>query len=73
MIEHLEAIKDPLIRKFRENEIQPIKDNSAYHSPELSETDGDEPGGKRNIIVKDLKWHSETVRLKKFTARTLIV
>jgi hypothetical protein len=48
---------------LKEHEIRPIKDNSAYHSPELSETDEENPDGKRNIIVKDLKWRSETVRL----------
>ena len=63
MIEHLEVIKDLLVQMLKEHEIRPIKDNSAYHSPELSETDEENSDGKRNIIVKDLKWRSETVRL----------
>ena len=29
---------------------------SAYHSPELSETDQEDPTARRKIIVKDLRW-----------------
>ena len=63
MIENLQDINDPLIRKFYEQELRPIKENSAFHSPEASETDTENPNGKRKITVKNLKWRSSTVRL----------
>jgi hypothetical protein len=47
---------------FKDSELRPIKNDSAYHSPEVSETDEDDPSGKRKIVVKDLKWRSMTVR-----------
>lgn len=47
---------------FKESELRPIKGNSAYHSPEDSETDEDDPTGKRKIVTKDLEWRSTTVR-----------
>lgn len=61
-IEHLERIDDPIISLFRDEELRPIKDTSAYHSPDLSETD-DENSEKRKLVTKDLKWRSTTVRL----------
>ena len=60
---HLDAINDPVIKLFRKHELQPIMTESAYHSPELSETDQENPTDKRRIIVKDLKWRSATVSL----------
>jgi hypothetical protein len=61
MINHLQRIGDPLIQKFSNDHLQPILDNSAYHSPEISETDEEDPSGKRKIVIKDLKWRSSTV------------
>jgi len=29
--------------------------NSAYHSPEISETDEEDSSDKRKIVIKDLK------------------
>jgi hypothetical protein len=63
VIENLQDIDDPLIRKFEEHELRPIKENSAFHSPEASETDTENPNGKRKIAVKNLKWRSSTVSL----------
>ncbi|CAB4444805.1 unnamed protein product [Rhizophagus irregularis] len=62
MIENLQAINDPLIKKFKKNELQQIKEISAFHSPEVSETDTENLDGKHNIVVKELKWRSSTVR-----------
>jgi len=59
MIIHLKNIGDPLVQKI--NNLQPILDNSAYHSPEISETDEENPSGKRMVVIKDLKWRSSTV------------
>jgi len=59
---HLSVINDPLIQMFKEKELQPIKDNSIYHSPDLSETDNEHPG-KRKLVTKDLEWRSTSVRI----------
>jgi hypothetical protein len=61
MINHLQVVGDPLIRKFNDERLQPIINNSAYHSPEISETDEENPSGKRKIVIRDLKWRSSTV------------
>ena len=61
-IEHLEAINDPIIKSFKNDELRPIKESSAYHSPDISETDEENPS-KRKLITKDLTWRSTTVRL----------
>jgi len=49
MIDHLVSIDDLLVKLFTKNELRPIKDVTAYHSPEVSETD-DENVDKRKII-----------------------
>ena len=60
---HLDAINNPVIKLFRKHELQPIMTESAYHSPELSETDQENPTDKRRIVVKNLKWRSAIVSL----------
>jgi hypothetical protein len=61
MINHLRGVGDPLIQKFDDKYLQPVINNSAYHSPEISETDEENPSEKRKIVIKDLKWRSSTV------------
>jgi hypothetical protein len=61
MINHLRRVGDLLIRKFNNDHLQPIINHSAYHSPEISETDEENPSGKRKIVIRDLKWRSSTV------------
>ena len=63
MIEKLQNIRDPLIRKFSESDIHHLKTDNRYHSPEDSETDQDNPSGNKNIITRDIKWHSDTVSI----------
>ncbi|CAB5359516.1 unnamed protein product [Rhizophagus irregularis] len=63
MINHLRRVGDPLIRKFNNDHLQPIINHSAYHSPEISETDEENPSGKRKIVIRDLKWRSSTCRM----------
>ena len=48
---------------FKDGELQPIKESSACHSPNISETDGEDTDNKRKIVTKDLKWRSVMVRL----------
>ncbi|UZO28867.1 uncharacterized protein OCT59_022374 [Rhizophagus irregularis] len=61
LIKHLQMVKNSLVKKFKDEDLQLIIDNNAYHSPEESETDCE--NGRSNIIVKDLKWRSDTLRL----------
>ena len=52
---------------FKESELWPIKESSAYHSPDVSETDEENTTGKRKIVTKDLVWHLATVsKIDKF-------
>jgi hypothetical protein len=57
-------VGDPLIKKFKKENLQLIMDNNGYHSPEDSETD--QETGKRKIMVKDLRWRSSTVSSYEF-------
>ncbi|PKY57595.1 hypothetical protein RhiirA4_429099 [Rhizophagus irregularis] len=61
VINHLKEIDDPLVKMFKIKELLPIKNNSLYHSPEISETDDENPG-QRKIVTRDLKWRSSTLR-----------
>ncbi|PKY61398.1 hypothetical protein RhiirA4_522086 [Rhizophagus irregularis] len=62
-MENLQAARDPLIQKFKESELAQIKKKSVFHSPEVSETDEENSGGKRKIVVKELAWRSSTLQL----------
>ena len=53
-------LEDRLIDKFYSSELNPIRSDNRYHSPEVSETDDDDPEN-RKIVVRDLKWRSSTV------------
>ncbi|EXX66794.1 hypothetical protein RirG_120340 [Rhizophagus irregularis DAOM 197198w] len=59
LIKHLQMVKNSLVKKFKDEGLQLIIDNNAYHSPKKSKTDCENE--RRNIIVKDLKWRSDTV------------
>ena len=48
-----------MIGKFHNHELQPIRSDNRYHSPEVSETDDDNI--KRKVVIRDLKWRSSTV------------
>jgi len=55
VIENLQAVNNPLIRKFKKQELQPIKENLAFHSPEVSEMNMENPEGKCKIVIKNPK------------------
>jgi hypothetical protein len=61
MLKELELVGNSLIKKFKRKDLQLIINNTAYHSPEESETDPE--SGESNIVVKDLKWRSSTVSI----------
>jgi hypothetical protein len=46
---------------YDRNEIFKILQDKRYHSPELSETDDENPSGKRCISVYDYSWRSKEV------------
>jgi len=54
----LKKINDPLIRRFKDEELAPIMNDNRYHSPEVSEDDGD---GDNKIVIRNLRWRSSTV------------
>lgn len=66
VIEHLQIVNDRLIKNFKDGELKPIIDDNFYHSPEDSETDQENPSGKRNIVVRDLDWRSSAVSIFPF-------
>ncbi|UZO25187.1 uncharacterized protein OCT59_017466 [Rhizophagus irregularis] len=39
LIKHLQMVKNSLVKKFKDEDLQLIIDNNAYHSPKESETD----------------------------------
>ncbi|CAG8537323.1 10708_t:CDS:2, partial [Racocetra fulgida] len=43
-------------RRNEDQELQPIKNMSVYHSPKVSESDEENPSNGGKIITKDLKW-----------------
>ena len=51
-------LRDPLIGKFKPDELLPIITDNGYHSPEESESDGDRG---HTIVVRNLRWRSSTV------------
>jgi hypothetical protein len=55
-------LKDRLVNNFYDDELNPIQTDNRYHSPEVSETDDNNPN-ERKIIVRDFKWRSATVIL----------
>ena len=52
MIKHLQVVSDKLIKKFKNDELQPVLDNNIYYSPEELDTDLD--NDRKKIIVNDL-------------------
>ena len=51
-----------VVRKFRPDELQGVRTDNRYHSPEISETD-EEDFNKRKIVIRDVSWQSLTVSL----------
>lgn len=70
-IKHLQLINNPLIGKFKHEELKLVCDNNLYHSPEDSETDTE--SGKSIIAVKDLKWRSSTVSVPFFNILLFLI
>ncbi len=64
MIKHLQRMRDPIVSKLRQSEIDPILMENAYHSPEESEQDPDDSEGSNRVVIRDLKWRSNSVSLR---------
>jgi hypothetical protein len=54
VIDKLIKLDDRLINKFYDDELNLIQTDNSYHSPEISETDVDNPEN-RKIVIQDLK------------------
>lgn len=46
---------------FKDDELRPIMESTAYHSPELSVSDEESSTDEMKIVTKDLAWRSTTV------------
>ncbi|PKK44827.1 hypothetical protein RhiirC2_722730, partial [Rhizophagus irregularis] len=70
IIDKLTTLKDRLVDKFYDDELQLVQTENRYHSLEKSETDEDNPN-KRKIIIQDLKWRlfSVNIRLRTLKSR----
>ena len=53
--------RDSKVTGYNRNEIMKILEKNACHSPEESETDLENNGGKRRIVVYDYTWRSDEV------------
>jgi hypothetical protein len=62
MIDRLVKSKDRLISELYKDELIPIQTDNRFHSPEVSETDNDDPNS-RKVVIRDLKWRSSTVNV----------
>jgi len=62
MIKHLQTMKDPIVSKLKQSELNPITMENAYHSPEESEEDPDS-SLNNHIVIRDLKWRSSSMSL----------
>ncbi|CAG8537864.1 16371_t:CDS:2 [Funneliformis caledonium] len=60
--QQIHKLKNPLIEKLYNDELRPIWTDNKYYSPEVSETDDENPN-KRKIVIRDLKWRSLTLRI----------
>ncbi|CAB4442161.1 unnamed protein product [Rhizophagus irregularis] len=50
---------DDQVKDYDKTEVLNILKDTRYHSPEDSETDKEQPDGKRKIIVYNLSWRSD--------------
>ena len=71
MISHLQRIRDPIVSKFQQSELNPILMKNAYHSPEDSEEEPDNGNELNNskkenqIVIRDIQWRSNSVSIIK--------
>ena len=71
MISHLQRIRDPIVSKFQQSELNPILMENAYYSPEDSEEEPDNGNELNNskkenrIVIQDIQWRSGSVSIIK--------
>ena len=71
MISHLQRIRDPIVLKFQQSELNPILMENAYYSPEDSEKEPDNGNELNNskkenqIVIRDIQWRSDSVSIIK--------
>ncbi|RGB27200.1 hypothetical protein C1646_769412 [Rhizophagus diaphanus] len=59
----LDEDKLNLNETFEQQSDHPVINHSTYHSPEISETDEENPSRKRKIVIRDFKWRSSTCHM----------
>ncbi|UZO23313.1 uncharacterized protein OCT59_015656 [Rhizophagus irregularis] len=63
MVRHLQLLDDPIVSKLKKLELNPIMLENAYHSPEESEVDSDNDSNENRIVIRDIKWRSDCLRM----------
>ena len=67
----IKRIRDPIVSKFQQSELNPILMENAYHSPENSEEEPDNGNELNNskkenqIVIRDIQWRSDSVSIIK--------
>ncbi|CAB5194663.1 unnamed protein product [Rhizophagus irregularis] len=63
MVRHLQLLDDPIVSKLKKSELNPIMLENAYHSPEEFEVDSDNDSNENCIVIRDIKWRSDCLRM----------
>ncbi|RGB23366.1 hypothetical protein C1646_774599, partial [Rhizophagus diaphanus] len=63
MVRHLQLLDNPIVSKLKKSELNPIILENAYHSLEESEVDSDNDSNENRIIIRDIKWRSNCLRM----------
>ncbi|CAB5337639.1 unnamed protein product [Rhizophagus irregularis] len=63
MVRHLQLLDNPIVSKLKQSELNPIMLENAYHSPKKSEVDSDNDSNENRIIIRDIKWRSDCLRM----------
>ena len=67
----MQRIRDPIVSKFQQSELNPILMENAYHSPEDSKEKPDNGNELNNskkenqIVIRDIQWRSDSVSMIK--------
>ncbi|CAB5190922.1 unnamed protein product [Rhizophagus irregularis] len=63
MVRHLQLLDNPIVSKLKKSELNPIMLENAYHSPEESEVNSDNDSNENRIVIRDIKWRSDCLRM----------
>ena len=63
MIKYLQNVRDQIVTKLNQLKFNPILAENAYHNPEESERDANDLSSDNYIVIRDLKWRSNSISL----------